>query len=270
MGRGDVARADVVVGLLHPGEMGAALAMQLTTNGRAVLWASSGRGEDTARRAENARLRDVATVEELAYSSDLIVSVCPPHAALGVATSVSGFTGIYLDANAVSPMTAREIAQVIEAGGGRFVDGGIVGPPPRDGNATRLYLSGLEAPLVADLFEDTLVQARTVSDEPGSASTVKMAYAAWTKGTAALLLAIRTLAREEGIEEALLAEWRDSIPDLPERSQRAAVSAGRKGWRWVGEMEEIARTFESAGLPGGFHEAAAEVYRQMSAVMEER
>src|SRR5262245_42907386 len=181
--------------------MGAALAMQLTTNGRTVLWASSGRGEDTARRAEDARLRDVATVEELAYSSDVIVSVCPPHAALEIATSVPGFTGIYLDANAVSPMTAREIAQVIEEGGGRFVDGGIVGPPPREGIGTRLYLSGLEAPRVAELFEDTLVQARTVSDEPGSASAVKMAYAAWSKGTAALLLAIRTLAREEGIEE---------------------------------------------------------------------
>ena len=127
---------------------------------------------------------------------------------------------------------------------------------------TSLYLSGpMAASTSRTLFRDTVVQARVVSDEPGSASAVKMTYAAWTKGTAALLLAIRAVARAEGVEDTLLAEWQESIPELPERSRRAAAAADSKGWRWVGEMEEIARTFEAAGLPGGFHEAAAEVYR---------
>jgi 3-hydroxyisobutyrate dehydrogenase-like beta-hydroxyacid dehydrogenase len=251
----------VVVGMLHPGEMGAALAVQLR-RGRPVLWASSGRSAETVRRADEADLRDVGTVEELAKSSDVVLSVCPPHGARAVAESIAGFGGIYVDANAVSPMTAREIASVVEEGGARFVDGGIVGPPPADGVPTRLYLSGTMAPDVAELFRDTVVQARVVSDEPGSASAVKMAYAAWTKGTAALLLAIRALARAEGVEEALLAEWEESIPELPDRSVRAAIAADSKGWRWVGEMEEIARTFAVAGLPKGFHEAAAEVYRE--------
>jgi len=242
--------------------MGAALAARLRHAGRTVLWASTGRGEDTIRRAEAAGLRDACTVDEVAGASGLILSVCPPHAALNVAGSVLGYDGIYVDANAVSPMTAREIGEVIEAGGGRFVDGGIVGPPPGDGVATRLYLSGAEAPQVAALFEGTLVQARIVSDEPGAASAVKMAYAAWTKGTAALLLAIRAVARAGGVEDPLLDEWRESIPDLPERSVRAARAADAKGWRWVGEMEEIARTFESVGLPAGFHQAAAEIYRR--------
>ena len=193
------------------------------------------------------------TVEELAESSDVILSVCPPHGALAVAESVAGFDGIYVDANAVSPMTARQIASVVEEGGAQFVDGGIVGPPPRDGVPTSLYLSGAMAPAVADLFRDTVVRARVVSDEPGSASAVKMAYAAWTKGTAALLLAIRALARAEGVEATLSSEWQESIPDLPERSDRAALAAGQKGWRWVGEMEEIASTFAAAGLQDGFH-----------------
>jgi 3-hydroxyisobutyrate dehydrogenase-like beta-hydroxyacid dehydrogenase len=251
---------DQVIGLLHPGEMGAALAMQLR-RGRPVLWASSGRSAETARRAEEGGLRDVGTVEELAESSDVVLSVCPPHGALAVAESIAGFDGVFVDANAVSPMTARRIASVVEEGGARFVDGGIVGPPPRDGVPTRLYLSGAMAPEVAGLFRDTVVQARVVSDEPGSASAVKMVYAAWTKGTAALLLAIRAVAEAEGVEETLLAEWQESIPELPERSRRAAAAADSKGWRWVGEMEEIARTFETAGQPDGFHEAAAEVYR---------
>jgi 3-hydroxyisobutyrate dehydrogenase-like beta-hydroxyacid dehydrogenase len=179
-----------------------------------------------------------------------------------VARSVACFGGTYIDANAVSPATAREIAQVIEDGGGRFVDGGIVGSPPREGVSPRLYLSGASAPEVAGLFAGTLVDARVVSDEPGAASAVKMVYAAWTKGTAALLLAIGEVARANGIEETLLAEWRESIPELPERSERAATAADSKGWRWVGEMEEIASTFAAAGLPEGFHEAAAEVYRR--------
>jgi len=89
-----------------------------------------------------------------------------------------------------------------------------------------------------------------------------MAYAAWTKGTAALLLAIRALARVEGVEDALLAEWERSQPDLPGGSEAAARSAVAKGWRWVGEMEEIADTFAAAGLPDGFHRAAAEIYRR--------
>jgi 3-hydroxyisobutyrate dehydrogenase-like beta-hydroxyacid dehydrogenase len=255
--------SDPVIGLLHPGEMGAALAMQLRRE-RPILWASSGRGLATVRRAEHAGLRDVATVEELAKSSDLILSVCPPHAALGVAYSVAsfGFPGIYVDANAVSPQTAREIASVIEERGGHYVDGGIVGPPPRDGVPTRIYLSGSMAPAVVDLCRDTVVQARVVSGEPGSASAVKMAYAAWSKGAAALLLAIRALARAEGVEETLLDEWQESAPDLPERSRRAALSAGRKGWRFAGEMDEIASTFAAAGLPDGFHQAAAEVFRR--------
>lgn len=251
---------DVVIGLLHPGEMGAALGSVLRERGADVLWAAAGRSDATALRAEAAGLRDVGAVEELARRSDVILSVCPPHAALDVARSVAGFDGVFVDANAVSPATARAIGTVIEPVG-RFVDGGIVGPPPR-GAATRLYLSGGPARLVADLFDGTLVDARIVSDQVGAASAVKMSYAAWTKGTAALLLAIRALARAEGVEARLLEEWRESIPDLPGDSLRAARAAGAKGWRWVGEMEQIASTFASAELPSGFHLAAADVFRR--------
>jgi hypothetical protein len=111
---------------------------------------------------------------------------------------------------------------------------------------------------VRELFDGSALEARVVEN----ASAVKMAYAAWTKGSAALLLAVRELARAEGVEPTLLAEWELSLPELIERSQRAARSAEAKGWRWVGEMEEIAATFEAAGLPKGFHLAAAEVFRR--------
>jgi 3-hydroxyisobutyrate dehydrogenase-like beta-hydroxyacid dehydrogenase len=255
--------AELVVGVLHPGEMGAAIAAALRRRGTELLWASSGRSEATARRAADADLSDAGSVTELVERSDVIVSVCPPHAAVGVARSIQGFDGIYVDANAVSPSTAREIAGVIEAEGGRFVDGGIVGPPPSRARSTRMYLSGPSAQSVADLFARTRVETPIVSDQVGAASAVKMAYAAWSKGTAAMLLAIRALARAEGIEDVLVDEWRVSIPELPKQSMRAARSAGAKGWRWTGEMEEIAATFASADQPDGFHLAAAEVFRRV-------
>lgn len=250
----------VVVGLLHPGEMGAAIGRALRGRGHTVLWASSGRGDETRRRAESADLRDAGTAAELVGRADVILSVCPPHAAVDVARSVAAFRGLFVDANAVSPATARELATLVEAGGGRFVDGGIVGGPPSEASSTRLYLSGLDARRVAALFEGTAVDPRLVDDRIGAASAVKMTYAAWSKGTAAMLLAIRATARAEGVEQTLLQEWRESQPQLPERSRRAARSAATKGWRWVGEMEEIASTFAAAGLPDGFHRAAAEVF----------
>jgi 3-hydroxyisobutyrate dehydrogenase-like beta-hydroxyacid dehydrogenase len=243
----------VTVGLLHPGEMGAAIGTAVRAGGQDVAWASDGRSDATRRRAAEAGLRDVGSVAALVSECDTIVSVCPPHAALEVARSVGEFGGVYVDANAVSPATARTVAATVR----RCVDGGIVGGPPDP----RLYLSGDDAQQVAVLFEGSPVAPRVLDGGVGAASALKMTYAAWTKGTAAMLLAIRDVARAEGVEEPLLVEWGESVPGLEERWERARRSAVAKGWRWVGEMEEIAATFEAAGAPRGFHEAAAEVYR---------
>jgi 3-hydroxyisobutyrate dehydrogenase-like beta-hydroxyacid dehydrogenase len=250
--------AQPVIGLIHPGEMGAAVGKTLRDVGHTVLWASTGRSAETAARAAQAGLEDVGTVEKLSRATTVILSICPPHAALSVARSVGWFEGLYVDANAVSPASAREVATLVS----HFVDGGIIGPPPREPGSTRLYLSGPSADEAAALFDGTALEPRVVSREPGDASAVKVAYAAWTKGTTALLLAIRALARSGDVEQALLDEWRLSHPELLDRSDSAARAAGRKGWRWVAEMEEIAATFDSVDLPDGFHLAAAEVFRR--------
>lgn len=199
---------------------------------------------------------------DVAHGASVILSICPPHAALDVARSVAGFRGIYVDANAIAPQTARQVAATVTAAGGSYVDGGIIGAPPGPQASTRLYLSGRQAAAVAALFTGTRVDARVIGDAPTAASAVKMAYAAWTKGTAALLLTARALASAEGVEPVLLSEWEQSQPGLAERSGSAAGSAARKGWRWVGEMEEIAAAMAAHGLPDGFHHAAAEVFRR--------
>jgi 3-hydroxyisobutyrate dehydrogenase-like beta-hydroxyacid dehydrogenase len=251
-----------VIGLLHPGEMGAAVGRCLTGAGYRVLWASEGRGPDTAARASAAGLTDVRSARRIVAEADVILSICPPHAALDVAWAVHGFTGLYLDANAIAPGTAREVAQLITGSGGRYVDGGIIGSPPVTPGTTRLYLSGPDAPDIRALFAGTPLDARIAAGPDTAASAVKMAYASWTKGTTALLLAARALAQAEGVEETLLAEWALSQPQLPDQVSRAARAAATKGWRWVGEMEEIAACMAGAGLPDGFHQAAAEIYRR--------
>ncbi|HEV2591407.1 MAG TPA: DUF1932 domain-containing protein [Gaiellaceae bacterium] len=216
----------MIVGLVSPGEMGAAIGKLI---GSDVVWCSEGRSAATRERA--ASFRDVSRNELL--RSDVLLSIVPPHAALDVARATKGFEGMYVDANAISPMHAREIAAIHP----RYVDGAIIGGP----DDPQLYLS-----------EDVLPNARVVHDP----SALKMAFAAWSKGSAAMLLAIERVARHYGVWDEL--PWDE---ELRERVARAHRSAERKGWRWIGEMEEIADTFAAAGVPDGFHRAAAEVYR---------
>jgi Domain of unknown function (DUF1932)/NADP oxidoreductase coenzyme F420-dependent len=224
-----------VVGLLHPGEMGSAVGNALVAAGHTVLWASEGRSDAT--RARAASFEDARTVADVAARCEILFSVVPPHAAADVARSVAPFSGLYVDANAIAPETARGLATA------RFVDGGIIGGPP----TPRLYLSGAEAATVAALFQGSPIEARVVSN----ASALKCAFAGWTKGSTALKIAVREYARRSGVEDALLAELDVEVND---------ASVARKAWRFVGEMEEIANAFADEDLPSGFHEAAAEVY----------
>ena len=250
--------------LLHPGNMGATVGAAV--RGARVLWVSEGRSEESRRRAAESGLVEVATLSKAVRESDAVLCVCPPHAAEAVAQDVAdlGFAGLYVDGNAVSRATAQRVGDVVGKSGARFVDGAIIGPPVRKPGTTRLYLSGGGAEAVAQLFSGGLLDARVIQGGPGAASALKMTYAAWTKGSDALILAIRALAASEGVEEALLQEWAGSQPNLGRKSERAASVAAPKGWRYVGEMEEIAASFESAGLPAGFHKAAADLYRRLA------
>lgn len=258
------------VGVLHPGTMGAYIGAELRDRGFEVLWASHQRSEQTRARAEKARLTDVRTCETLAARSDLIISVCPPHAALETACLIAdlGFAGRYLDANAISPHTSRTMARCMECAGASFINGDLI--RWLDGNGlltTRLYLSGDESAWVARLFADSPISAFVLGDDLEAASALKMCYAAYTKGRWALLLAIRALARQTGVEDALLQEWSISQPGLAADCEVAA-SVARSAWRFPGELFEIASTFEDANLPGGFYRAAASLYRRLTDLRE--
>lgn len=257
--------------MIHPGEMGAAVGAGLVRRGHRVCWASEGRSADTSERARQAGLEDVGSLAALVAASDVIVSVCPPAAALDVAASVAeaatgrpgGAPWHFLDANAVAPETTRRVANLVAPVGARFVDGGIVGPPPRRPGTSRLFLSGPDALDLSETLATPELEIHVLSDRVGAASALKLAYAAWTKGSAALLLAVRAAAGAEGVEAALVQEWRTSQPGLTDRLVDAARAAAEKGWRWNGEMDEIAAMFGAAGLPQGFHEAASQLYTRV-------
>lgn len=246
------------VGFLHPGSMGETLAANCSAT---TLWVSAERSDATRRRATAHGMTECASVSALADAADAVVSICPPDAALDVAEEVAatGFAGVYVDANAISPAVAVSIGERFE----HFVDGSVIGPPARRAGTTRLYLSGRRAPEVATWFDSGLVDARVIGEEPGAASALKMAYASWTKIGAALQLAIRSFAVAQGVDDPLVQEWDLSQPGLADRSA-AAAGVSPKAWRFTGEMEQIALSFTDADLPGGFADAANEIYRRMA------
>src|SRR3989441_5155391 len=203
----------ITVGLLHPGEMGAAVGTTVVAGGMPCLWASAARSAATRARAREVGLEDAGTLEAVVRASRVILSVVPPHGAADLARAVAalGFRGLYVDANAVAPATAREMGRVVEAAGARFVDGGIIGPATRTRRGvTRVYLAGPGATEVAALFRAGPLEAVVLDAPPGAASALKMAYAGWNKGGQALLAAIRAYALAEGVDAALLAEWKRS------------------------------------------------------------
>ena len=255
--------AVVVIGLLHPGAMGAQLGRTARPQ---VVWASEGRSTATHARAADVGLEDVGTVTEVCRTADVVVSICPPSAAPQVAHAVAstGFGGVYVDANAVSPATSVAMGDLFA----RFVDGSVIGPPPTAPGTTRLYLAGADAATVASLWDGSDLEAVVVDQPVGAASALKMAYAGWTKGSAALLLAVAGYAEAAGVTDELANEWNQSIPGLGARLERTASGTGPKAWRFTGEMEQIAEALATEGLPPGFHEAAAVIYARMADLAE--
>lgn len=253
------------IGILHPGEMGISAAASAIHGGHQVCWTSENRSEKTRERAKKHHLVETASLVDLCRSCAIIVSICPPHAAEDVARSVieGGFQGYFLDANAISPQRAIQIGRMMEAGGISFVDGGIIGGPAWKPKETWLYLSGRDAQVFVDCFSHGPLEVKIISDEIGKASALKMCYAAYSKGTTALLAAILATAESLGVRDQLYQQWDADDPGFSEQVNRRVTRVTAKAWRFEGEMHEIADTLREAGLPDGFHESAAEIYRRM-------
>lgn len=262
-----------LVGVLHPGAMGAALGSALKPVASAVVWAAAGRSQATSKRAELADLVGVPDVAAVARRCDVIVSICPPHAAEDVAGQVAdalpgraGPPPLYLDANAVAPVTVRRIAERFGSGA-TVLDGAVIGPPAWRPGSTVLWLAGPSAAALAALFEGSPFEARvlgTSAGEVGAASALKACFALQSKALPAIWAAVADAADRAGVREALEGELRRTGVDLSERLAGLTERVGPKAWRWAGEMEQSAVALADLGVPDGFSLAAAAVYQRLA------
>ncbi len=258
--------SDHDIGFLHPGAMGISLAASAQNSGCTAHWASAGRSPATRARAAAHRLSDEVELPILVRRCRTLVSICPPHAAEQVARQIAGleFDGLYVDANAISPHKARLIEQIVTGGGADFVDGGVIGGPAWEPGRTWLYLSGPRAAHAADFFREGPLETEVIGLSAGQASALKMCFAAYTKGSTALLCAVLGAADALEVRSWLEAQWGRGGSDFGEQARERARRVTAKAWRFQGEMEEIAATFAAAGMPNGFHQAAGDIYRRLA------
>jgi 3-hydroxyisobutyrate dehydrogenase-like beta-hydroxyacid dehydrogenase len=254
------------IGMLGLGDMGGAVATALKNNGFNVITSLAGRSDATVAASGSRGIADVGGINALVQQSDLILSVLVPANAADVATSIAsaatatGSSVTFIDCNAIAPASTIAMGKVVTDSGAKFVDGGVIGGPPREGYAPRFYVSGPELDAIMEL-DGKGIQVVPVGAEIGRASAVKMVYASQTKGIAALQTAMLVSAQRLGVYDELVAELGESQAANLERATAAVTRLPSVAGRWIGEMEEIASTFESVGISGGFHQGAAQMFR---------
>ncbi|MFN8523172.1 MAG: DUF1932 domain-containing protein [Chloroflexota bacterium] len=258
------------VGVMSPGDMGNAVASMIAASGRRVVVALDERSPRTRDLARAAGLEDVGSVERLVEAADVVLSVLVPSEAEASARRVAsalratGSSVVYADCNAISPGTTKRVGQIIESAGSSFVDASIIGPPPRKAGTTKIYISGPRAGELEELSDCGLVM-KPMGGQIGDASGIKMCYAALTKGLTALSTELLVTSERLGVAEALKAELEGSQQELMPWIDRFVNSMPSKAHRWVGEMEEIAATFEEVGLTPRTLLGAADMYRFVAA-----
>lgn len=247
-----------VVTVLHPGAMGAAVGRQAVAGGATVRWVSTGRSNATRNRAAAADLVECADLDTALDGSDIVLSICPPADAEDVARSLAGYSGIFVEANAITPARTSRIAAMLPDA--RVVDGGIIGEPPHRPGTTRLYLSG-DSDDVPELFTGTALEVVTLPGGIGRASALKLAYASYQKASRVLAAVAHGLAREQGVDEYLMREAA-LLSSRPLADVEHFPEVAAKAWRWAPEMREVADLLGESGLPPGLALGAADALQR--------
>jgi 3-hydroxyisobutyrate dehydrogenase-like beta-hydroxyacid dehydrogenase len=258
------------IGVMSPGDMGQAVALQLKQKGFNVCTALDKRSTRSKTLAQQAGLTDVGSIGKLIETCEVILSIMNPGAALDFASelaqalSVTQRKPLFVDCNAIAPGTLQAINAKITAAGGRCLDAGIIGPPPRGNAKIWLYVSGAEARELEQLATSQIT-VRVLSDRLGDASAIKMCYGAVNKGMIAMILEVLIAARRLGVDAALEAQLKETHSDVYDRIIGALPVMPSKAHRWVPEMLQIAQTFEAAGMTPRMFQGAADMYEFIAA-----
>jgi 3-hydroxyisobutyrate dehydrogenase-like beta-hydroxyacid dehydrogenase len=257
-----------VVAVIAPGAMGAAVGKRLVDNGLKVLTSLAGRSAETVERAKAAGLASASDAEIAA--SDFILSILPPGDALALARrfapalTASNAKPVYVDCNAINPATVERVAGAIAPTGCPFVDAGIIGSPPKPGDAgPRFYASGAAAPRFAKL-RDYGLDVRVLDGAMSAASALKMSYAGITKGTQAIGAAMMLAASRAGSADALFDELSSSQKEMFAWFKRGLALMPPKAYRWVAEMHEIAGFVGDDPAAHELYEGAAHFYERIA------
>ena len=257
------------IGIIGAGEMGAAVAGRLAEAGAEILTSLAGRSDASRERAAAAGMRDVGGAG--LAEADIILSIIPPDRALPAAEAVCAALTpaerrpLYVDCNAIAPESAASIERVVSEAHMQFVDGGIVGGPPRPGQpGPMIYLSGADAAAVAGTLNPLGIRARDLGLPNGAASALKLSYAGINKGLIAIAATMAIAAARHGVGDALAAELRESLPHLADSFSRGVPGMLSKAWRWGPEMEEIRDFIGTNAQSGAAYEAFARFYDQVA------
>ena len=254
------------VGLLSPGDMGHIVGQRLITNGMPVLTCLEGRSERTRSLAAKVGIGDVPTYEDLVSHTEMILSIMVPGEAVKAASEVAGAlqkmgeTIVYVDCNAVAPATGKELNDIIEGVGSRYVDASIIGGPPRREGITKFYASGPNTIHFEELNKFGL-EVRPLGKEVGQGKGIKMVYGALTKGLTAISTQLLMAACKMGLYDALKVLHEETQGVQRHRMMRAVPNMPNRSRRWVSEMEEIAKTYDALGITPKIYEGAAEFYK---------
>lgn len=264
----------ITVAVMAQGTMGAGVGKRLSERGATVKTLLSGRSEASANRARAAGMTQAADERDLLQGADYFLSILPPDQAERLASQLApalqslGRKPVYVDCNAVSPQTAERIAGIVEPTGAAFVDGGIIGGPPREGYSPAIYASGPQAERTKPIA-DYGVDWRVIAGPVGAASGLKMSYAGITKGTTAIAAAMLLGAARFGCAEALIAELSSSQPEMLARMKKSVPGMYDKAYRWVGEMEEISDFLDANAPSSDMYKGIARLYEFLAAAEAE-
>ncbi|MGA7431681.1 MAG: DUF1932 domain-containing protein [Xanthobacteraceae bacterium] len=257
-----------VVAVIAPGAMGAAVGKRLADNGLKVLTSLKGRSAETQARAKAAGMVD-ASDEEIT-ASDFILSILPPGDALSLARhfapvlTASNAKPVYVDCNAINPKTVEKVAAAIAPTGCPFADSGIIGQPPKPGDAgPRFYTSGPAAQRFATL-RDYGLDIRVLEGAMSAASALKMSYAGITKGTQAIGAAMMLAATRAGNADDLFAELQGSQKEMLAWFKRSLSMMPPKAYRWIAEMHEIAGFVGDDPAAHELYQGAAHFYERIA------